>query len=147
MSSCLCKYGEGAGFPFQIESLENGVDDAVHTFYVDKAHHGTGPLEFLGSRAHLEFQADRSWCFSALLARLSAAQLLALAGVDDLLGIDGIPVNLLFQNFSVFADQEVDAARRFVFVDVDAVLARDVSSPVTQKREGNADLVGESFIG
>jgi hypothetical protein len=25
MSSCLCKYGEGAGFPFQIESLEDGV--------------------------------------------------------------------------------------------------------------------------
>jgi hypothetical protein len=23
----LCKYGEGAGFPFQIESLEDGVDD------------------------------------------------------------------------------------------------------------------------
>jgi hypothetical protein len=31
-SSCLYKYGEGAGFPLQIESLEDGVDDAVHTF-------------------------------------------------------------------------------------------------------------------
>jgi len=29
MSSCLCKYGEGAGFPLQIESLEDGIDDAV----------------------------------------------------------------------------------------------------------------------
>src|ERR1017187_3155597 len=42
MSSCLCKYGEGAGFPFQIESLEDGVDDSVHTFNVDKADHGSG---------------------------------------------------------------------------------------------------------
>src|SRR6266851_9632589 len=42
-SSWLCKYGEGAGFPFQIESLEDGVDNAVHTFYVHKAHHGPGP--------------------------------------------------------------------------------------------------------
>ena len=24
-SSCLCRYGEGAGFPFQIESLELGA--------------------------------------------------------------------------------------------------------------------------
>ena len=42
MSSCLCKYGEGAGFPFQVESLEDGVDDSVHTFNVDKADHGSG---------------------------------------------------------------------------------------------------------
>src|SRR5207249_12203073 len=28
-SSCLCKEVEGAGFPFQIESLEDGVDDAI----------------------------------------------------------------------------------------------------------------------
>jgi hypothetical protein len=39
-SSCLCKYGEGAGFPFQIQPLEDGVDDSIHTFYVHKAHHG-----------------------------------------------------------------------------------------------------------
>src|SRR5919108_3788005 len=43
MSRCLCKYGEGAGFPFQVKSLEDGVDDAVHTFYVYKAGHGTSP--------------------------------------------------------------------------------------------------------
>src|SRR6266478_4828288 len=41
-SSCLCKYGEGAGFPFQIESLEDGVNDSIHTFYVHKTHHGPG---------------------------------------------------------------------------------------------------------
>src|SRR5215469_3147755 len=39
-SSCLCKKLDGAGFPFQVESLEDGVDDAVHTFHVHKAHHG-----------------------------------------------------------------------------------------------------------
>ena len=53
--------------------------------------------------------------------------------MHDLLGIDGFPVNLLFQNFSVFADEEVDAARRFVFVDVNTVLASDVSSPIVQR--------------
>src|SRR5271165_6615154 len=42
MSSCLCKYGEGAGFPFQVESLEDGVDDAIHALDVHKAHHGPG---------------------------------------------------------------------------------------------------------
>ncbi len=69
----------------------------------------------------------------------SAAHLLALAGIYDLPGIDGFPVNLLFQNLSVFADQEVDAARRFVFVDVNAVLASDVSSPIAQQRESDSD--------
>src|SRR5215469_17705819 len=39
-SSCVCKNLEGAGFPFQVESLEDGVDDAVHAFHVHKAHHG-----------------------------------------------------------------------------------------------------------
>jgi hypothetical protein len=42
MSSCLCKYGEGAGFPFQVESLEDGVDDAVHALDIHKAHHRPG---------------------------------------------------------------------------------------------------------
>src|ERR1700758_4239084 len=42
MSSCLCKYGEGAGFPFQVESLEDGVEDAVDTGYIYKANHGPG---------------------------------------------------------------------------------------------------------
>jgi len=43
MSSCLCKYGEGAGFPFQIESLEDGVDDAIHALDIHKAHHRPSP--------------------------------------------------------------------------------------------------------
>ena len=38
-SSRLCKYAEGAGFPFQIKSLEDGVDDSVHGLDVDKADH------------------------------------------------------------------------------------------------------------
>src|ERR1700733_2640187 len=41
-SSCLCKYREGAGFPFQVESLEDGVDDAVDALYIHKANHGAG---------------------------------------------------------------------------------------------------------
>jgi hypothetical protein len=119
----------------------------VHTFYVHKAHCGPGPLEFFESHAPLEFQADPLLALLRLACTLdSVAQLLALAGIDDLLGIDGIPVNLLFQNFSVFTYQEVDAARGFVFVDVDAVLAGDISTPVTQKR-GARPVVGEERKG
>ena len=29
-------------FPFQIESLEDGVDDSVYGLYVHEAHHGAG---------------------------------------------------------------------------------------------------------
>jgi len=36
MSSCFCKYGEGAGFPFQVEYLEDGAEDVIHAFYVSK---------------------------------------------------------------------------------------------------------------
>jgi|SRR5580700_10341379 hypothetical protein len=46
-SSCLSKYGEGAGFPFQVEALEDGVNDAIHAFDIHKTHHGPG------SPAHL----------------------------------------------------------------------------------------------
>jgi len=42
MSIRLCKYAEGAGFPLQIESLEDGVDDSVHGLHVDEADHGPG---------------------------------------------------------------------------------------------------------
>src|SRR5271166_6206744 len=51
MSSCLCKYGEGAGFPFQVESLEDGVDDAVHAFDVHKAHHRPGAPSYFHEAA------------------------------------------------------------------------------------------------
>jgi len=42
MSSCLCKKLEGAIFPFQVESLENGVNDSIHALSVHKANHGSG---------------------------------------------------------------------------------------------------------
>jgi hypothetical protein len=42
MSSCLYKKVEGAVFPFQVESLEDGVDDAVHTGHIHKTDHGPG---------------------------------------------------------------------------------------------------------
>jgi hypothetical protein len=42
MSSCLCKKLEGAVFPFQVESLEDGVNDSVHALHVHKANHGPG---------------------------------------------------------------------------------------------------------
>jgi len=42
MSSRLCKSAEGAGFPFQVEFLEDGVDDPIHGLHVDEADHGPG---------------------------------------------------------------------------------------------------------
>jgi hypothetical protein len=42
MSSCLCKKLEGAVFPFQVEALENGIDDPIHALDVDEADHGAG---------------------------------------------------------------------------------------------------------
>src|SRR3954462_4255432 len=39
-SSRLCKNAEGAVFPFQVETLEDGVDHSVHGFDVDEADHG-----------------------------------------------------------------------------------------------------------
>jgi len=39
-SSGLCKSFEDACFPFQVESLEDGVDDSIHGQHVDEADHG-----------------------------------------------------------------------------------------------------------
>jgi len=38
----LCKNAESAGFPFQVKSLLDGVDDAVHGLHVVEADHGPG---------------------------------------------------------------------------------------------------------
>src|SRR5208337_1168484 len=51
MSSCLCKNAEGASFPFQVESLEDGVDDAVHGLHVDEADHGPGSAAYINEAA------------------------------------------------------------------------------------------------
>ena len=51
MSSRLCKKVEGAVFPFQVESLEDGVDDSVHACDVDKANHGPGAAAHLDKTA------------------------------------------------------------------------------------------------
>ena len=42
MSSRLFEYAEGAVFPFQVESVEDGVDDSVHGLHVNEADHGAG---------------------------------------------------------------------------------------------------------
>jgi hypothetical protein len=42
MSSRLCKKLEGAFFPFHVESLEDGVDDAVDAGHIHEADHGPG---------------------------------------------------------------------------------------------------------
>ena len=76
-----------------------------------------------------------AWWSRVKLSRAieSAIQLLALAGVYDLFRIDGFMVNLLFENLPVFPDQEVHPARGFIFVNVDSVLASDVSTPIAQQ--------------
>src|SRR5581483_7996207 len=51
MSRGLCKNLEGAVFPFQVEALEDGVDDSVHAVYVHKAHHGPGTPPYLDKAA------------------------------------------------------------------------------------------------
>ena len=51
MSSSLCKKVEGAVFPFQVESLEDGVDDAVHALHVDEADHGPGSAAYFHETA------------------------------------------------------------------------------------------------
>jgi hypothetical protein len=37
-SQAACVKREGAGFPFQVESLEDGIDNSVHAFNVHKVH-------------------------------------------------------------------------------------------------------------
>src|SRR5207245_2533667 len=61
----------------------------------------------------------------------------------DFRGIDRLFIHLLFQDLSVFSDQEVHTPRRFVFVSVDTVLVSDLASPIAQQREADADLLGE----
>ncbi len=51
MSSGLCKKVEGAVFPFQVESLEDGVDDAVHAGHIDEADHGPGSSSYFQETA------------------------------------------------------------------------------------------------
>src|SRR3989442_6123193 len=69
-----------------------------------------------------------------------------LACGDDLSWVDCLFVELLLQNFSILADEEIYTARGFVFVNVDAILAGDFFAPVTLQRELHADLVGEGFV-
>ncbi len=52
----------------------------------------------------------------------SLLQFMPLACGDDLGGIDGLFVELFFQNFSIFADEEIYPACGLVFVNVDAIL-------------------------
>jgi hypothetical protein len=39
----LGKNLEGAGFPFQVKAIEDGIDNSVHTFHVYKADHWPRP--------------------------------------------------------------------------------------------------------
>jgi hypothetical protein len=49
----LCKQVEGVGFPFQVESLEDGVDDAIHALDIDKADHRPGPPSYFDEAASI----------------------------------------------------------------------------------------------
>jgi hypothetical protein len=41
-SSRLCKKSEGAGFPFQVKAMEDGIDCSVHALNVHKADDRSG---------------------------------------------------------------------------------------------------------
>ena len=41
-SSCLCKKSEGAGFPFQVKAMEDGINYSIDTLDVYKANHWSG---------------------------------------------------------------------------------------------------------
>src|SRR5579885_369319 len=73
-------------------------------------------------------------------------QLRALASRNNLAGIDGLAVQLFFQNLPIFADQNVDAPCGLIFVHIHAVLVSQFPAPVAQQREGNANLVRPCFV-
>jgi hypothetical protein len=51
MSSRLCKKLEGAVFPFQVEPLEDGVNDSIDALHVHEADHGPGSAPDLDKAA------------------------------------------------------------------------------------------------
>jgi len=57
MSSCLCKNPEGAIFPFQVEALDDGVDDSIHTLHFHEADHGPSAAPNLPGKKLLSFGA------------------------------------------------------------------------------------------
>src|SRR5271169_6605963 len=86
-------------------------------------------------RAAPRLEPGRAARRHSLFLSRSAANLLAFASVDNFCRIDRFPVNLLFENFPVFPNQEINAPRRFIFVHVDSIFARHVSAPIAQQRE------------
>src|SRR2546430_16920498 len=70
-----------------------------------------------------------------------------LACGDDLSWVDCLFVELLLQNFSILADEEIYTARGFVFVNVDAILAGGFSAPLPRPRGLHADLGGAGSVG
>ena len=71
-SGRLCKNAEGAGFPFQVESLEDGVDDSVHGLHVDEADHGPGSAAHFNEAAFDDVgnRHDNGRCLSVLTRQL-----------------------------------------------------------------------------
>ena len=64
MSSCLCKKLEGAVFPFQVKSLEDGVDNAVHRTKLnfEKGQSRKEPIEFMENRTDDNPRAHSERC-------------------------------------------------------------------------------------
>ena len=61
--------------------------------------------------------------------------------------INRVIVGLDFQDFAVFADQDIGALSGFVFVAVKSVLAGNVSTPIAEQGKLDASLFGEGVIG
>src|SRR5712691_9193184 len=66
--------------------------------------------------------------------------LAALAECHDFRWVDGIVVDLHFNDFAAFVDHVVDATSCFVLGIVETILAGNIPSPVTQEWESDGDF-------
>src|SRR6266852_6660457 len=89
--------------------------------------------------------SPRNSCFKARCVRLRPPGALflglaALAKGDDFRRVDGIAVDLHFDDFAALVNQVVDAASGFVFGIVETVLPSDVTAPVAEEGKSDGDF-------
>src|SRR5205823_3978191 len=69
------------------------------------------------------------------------------ARIHDFCWVNRGVVYLLFQDSSIFADQEIYPACSFVLVNVNTVFTGGLASPIAQQREGHSNRISERFVG
>src|SRR5229473_3387344 len=90
--------------------------------------------------------SPRNSCFKARCVRLRppGALLLGLAALaqgHDFRRVDGVAVDLHFDDFAALVDEIVDAASCFVLGIVKTVLPGDVTAPIAQEGKGDSDFL------